>query len=193
MAGQLLLVNPRGRKRRAAKKVSYPRATRTRRARRAAARRRSGLFKNPIGRALRLGGGGLVSGIGGQVMGAGVGLAGAVGTDVLFKFLPLTLKTGALSHLIRAALAITLGLVGKRKPLIVQAAHGALTIALYRAYMQYAQGPLNLGELSDGDMYQLADMYSNGDGGVGAFMGPPGLGTNTPALGAYELNDSEYV
>lgn len=176
--GVVTLVNPkrRGKKRLVKKnpKPSFGRKVKRRRVRR-----------NPIGLGgLRRAGGGLVGAIKAQVIGAGVGAAGAIALDFALRFAPVSVKTGAMSHVTKAAAAVALGLAGRRNALVAQAAQGALTIALYQAARQYVTVPMGLGEISDSDMQQLADSYGDG---MGVYdVAPPALGVSSPALGVYE-------
>lgn len=180
----VLLVNPRGRKRRAGKKVHRPAPRRNPRRTGAARRSRRHLRRNPF--ALRLGGarsGGLVGNLTHQATGAGLGLAGAIVTDVLMKPMPLEMKAGPIGHITRAGLAIALGLLGAKRPMVAQAANGALTVALYQAYAQYLKGQLHLGEYTEGDMQEMMGAYEA--------AGVPSLGvSDTPpvGLGAYDYD-----
>lgn len=148
MSGTLMMVNPR--KRRATKRKASPaqlaalargrasraRATKPRRnpAPRAAVamsnprkRRRSVARRNPIG----LSGGALMA----QMMGAAQGAAGAVAVDIAIKYLPIpaAMKAGNMQHVTRAALAVGLGLLGRKfvGRAAGRMAEGALTVSAY--------------------------------------------------------------
>jgi hypothetical protein len=177
--GVVTLVNPKGRgKKRPVKKnpKSYGFA------RKRKGRRR--VRRNPIGLGgLRSAGRGLAGAVTSQVIGAGVGAVGAAALDFALRFAPVSVKTGAMSHVTKAAAAIAVGLAAKRMPMVARAAQGALTITLYQALRQYVTVPMGLGEISEGDMQQLADAYSDTNMGI---YDVPALGVNTPALGVYD-------
>lgn len=186
MAGQLLLVNPgpkkgrKGAKRRATSAKKRP--ARRRSTSMARLRRRS--RRNPIA------GRGMVGAVVGQVTGAGLGAVGGAALDFALRFLPLQAKTGPVGHLARAGIAIGAGLLGKRIPMVAQAAQGALTITLYNVLRQYVTVPMNMGEISDADVREIQSM-----GGtdietqplLGAYepSGGVGLGLVDDSLGAY--------
>lgn len=183
--GYVALVNPKHGKKRGKKRATNrnPRPAGGRKQRRTGRRRAR---RNPIGFArLRGAGRGLLGNVQSQVVGAGVGAIGAAALDFALRFAPVGIKTGALSHVTKAAAAIALGLAGKRMPLVAQAAQGALTITLYQALRQYVTVPMGLGEITEGDMQQLADSYGDGGDGMGVYD-VPALGVNTPALGVYD-------
>lgn len=178
--GVVTLVNPKGGKKRPVKKnpkhgfgKKRPQKRRVRR--------------NPIGLGgLRSGGRSLVGAIKAQVIGASIGAAGAAALDFALRFAPVSVKTGAMSHVTKAAAAVALGLAGRRHALVAQAAQGALAITLYQALRQYVTVPMGMGEISDSDMQQLADSYGDGDG-MGVYdLQPAALGVSSPALGVYE-------
>ena len=176
--GVVTLVNPKGRGKKRPVKKNPKHGFGTKRKGRRRVRR------NPIGLGgLRRAGGGLVGAIKHQVIGASVGAAGAVALDFALRFAPLSVKTGAMSHVTKAAAAVALGLAGRRHALVAQAAQGALAITLYQALRQYVTVPMGLGEISDSDMQQLADSYGDG---MGVYDVQPQLGSQTPALGVYD-------
>jgi hypothetical protein len=147
---------------------------------------------NPIPRT-----GGLLKRVLAQATSAGVGALGGIGLDLLMRPVPLTLKTGAMGHAVRAVTAVGVGLLGGGIPLVAQAANGALTITLYNALRQYVAAPLSLGELTDDDMSQLSDAgYQLGVYGTPAELGMRGgMGASTQALGVYEtagMGDTDY-
>jgi hypothetical protein len=181
--GYVALVNPKGKGRKKRPVKSNPRPASRRKQRRTGRRRAR---RNPIGFGrLRGAGRGLLGGVTSQVMGAGVGAVGAVALDFALRFAPVSVKTGAMSHITKAAAAIAVGLAAKRMPLVAQAAQGALTITLYQALRQYVTVPMGLGEITEGDMQQLADSYGDGSDGMGVYD-VQALGVNTPALGVYD-------
>jgi hypothetical protein len=155
MAGQLLLINPRRRKARKARKSSHRRARRhnpvralRHRARKHHARRRN----NPIHRArrayrrrrnplsLRSMGGGIM----GQATGALMGAGGALLNDLLMSYVPLPamLKTGPGAILTKAAGAFAVGYlakfaVGAHRG--AQLTEGALTVLAYQVVKPMVQ------------------------------------------------------
>lgn len=169
MSGQLLLVNPARKK---GRKKGARRASPAKR--RAPARRRSTSITRLRRRARRnpIAGRGLMGTVLGQVKGAALGAVGGALLDVALRPLPLAAKTGNVGHLTRAGIAIAAGVVGKRIPMVGQAALGALTITLYNVVRQYVSVPMGLGEISDADMAEIA--------GTDA-MNQPLLGSYAPA------------
>lgn len=188
MAGQILLANPRGGKKRPApKKNPRPAAKKARKGRRPR--------RNPIGfGGMRSAGRGLLGAVKPLVAGAAVGAAGAAALDFALRFAPVSIKTGALSHVTKAVAAVALGVAGRRMPLVRQAAQGALTITLYQALRQYVTVPMNLGEITEGDMQQLSDLYS-GSGGISGYeLTQPALGVNAApsgGMGEYQMGGYE--
>jgi hypothetical protein len=145
MAGELLLINPRGRKRRknpARKKARRRNPVRSIRARKRHAVRRHNparVAKRAYHRRRRnpLSLGGMRSGITGKVTGAVMGAGGALLNDVLLTYvpLPLMLKTGPLAILSKAVGAFAVGYLssfalGKARG--AQLAEGALTVLAYQ-------------------------------------------------------------
>lgn len=176
--GVVTLVNPKGGKKRPVKKNPKHGFGKKRPQKRR-------VLRNPIGLGgLRSGGRSMVGAIKAQVIGAGIGAAGAAALDFALRFAPVSVKTGAMSHVTKAAAAVALGLAGRRHALVAQAAQGALAITLYQALRQYVTVPMGLGEISDSDMQQLADSYGDG---MGVYdLQPAALGVSSPALGVYE-------
>lgn len=147
MAGELLLINPRTRKKRSSK--SSKRRARRRnpvRSIRARSRKRHVVrHRNPSRVAKRayrrrrnpLSLGGMRSGITGKVTGAVMGAGGALLNDMLLTYvpLPLMLKTGPLAILSKAVGAFAVGYLssfalGKARG--AQLAEGALTVLAYQ-------------------------------------------------------------
>ena len=139
---------------------------------------------NPIGSMLKTRSGGIGASIVRAAAASAAGAAGMAAMDLALRFAPVSVKTGAMSHVTKAGAAIAVGLLGRKHPVVSQAAQGALTIVLYQALRQYVTVPMNLGEISDSDMQQLAETYGDG---MGVYdVAQPALGVNTPALGVYE-------
>lgn len=193
MAGQLLLVNsgPKKGRKGARRRTTSAKKRPARRRSTSMARLRRRSRRNPIA------GRGLIGGVVSQVTGAGVGAIGGAAVDLALRFLPLPVKTGPVGHLTRAGIAIGAGLLGKRMPLVAQAAQGALTITLYNVLRQYVTVPMNLGEISDADVREITAM-----GGtdietqplLGAYepSGGVGLGFVDDSLGAYSPATADY-
>lgn len=125
MAGSLMLINPRKRKRKTSIKRARNPVRGLRRVKHRIKRRR-----NPIGSA--------AGGIMGSMQGGAIGAAGAIGAKMLTSFLPLpdALKTGPAVSLVNAVIGAGFGmLVGKfaSKKLGEQIGTGAVTVALYDA------------------------------------------------------------
>lgn len=195
MAGHVILVNPKKRRRRAARASSkwYPVKGHLRNPKPARRRHRSRarVHRNPIslGGLRRIGSHPVM----GSVTAAGLGAAGAVAIDQLVARLPAgetlsKLKVGVGGETVKAAIAIGVGLLGKRHRHIATAAQGALTVYLSRLLTTLLPTP----PLSGDDMYQLG-YYADG---MGAYMadttGTPAVGAGSPALGAYEPS-GEYA
>jgi hypothetical protein len=141
---QLMLINPRRRRaattrkrrrvrRNPANPIVY--AAPRRRRRMSAPRVRRRIRRNP---ALR--GGGLMN----DLMQAGIGAAGAIGTDMIYGMLPLpvTMKTGLMQPIGRAAVALAIGTMGRRflGRAAGQMAAGALTVIAYDVFKGF-MGP----------------------------------------------------
>lgn len=192
MAGQLLLVNPgpkKGRKGARRRTTSAKKRPARRRTTMRTLRRRS--RRNPIA------GRGMVGAVVGQVTGAGLGAVGGAALDFALRFLPLQAKTGPVGHLARAGIAIGAGLLGKRIPMVAQAAQGALTITLYNVLRQYVTVPMNLGEISDDDVRQInalsgTDIETQPMLGAYEPSGGVGLGFVDDSLGAYSPATASY-
>lgn len=140
---QLMLINPRKRRASSKRKAAAPKRRRTykrvaaktnpvapirrRRHHRVAvkARHHRRIRRNPIG----------LGGIGGQLMNAGIGAVGAVAVDTIYNYLPLpaTMKVGAVGTASKVALALAVGILGKK--LVGNSAEkmaaGSLTVIAY--------------------------------------------------------------
>lgn len=127
---QLMLVNPRRRRRTTAKRKT-PAKSRARRALSSVSRRvstvRRRYRRNPI----------KMTGIMGQFEGGAIGAAGALGVDFLMTKLPLpaSLTAGSMAPVAKGLVGIGLGMAvskfGKKRKLGEQLAGGAVTVALY--------------------------------------------------------------
>jgi len=131
---------------------------------------------------------GFVSTLGGGAVGA----LGGVALDLAMKPLPIGLKVGPINHLVRGVGAVALGLLASlvKIPGAADVAKGALAITVYNAARQYVTVPYGLGEMSDGDIADLAaagyaQNYEGqpGDSSMGEFM--PGVPTTSGALAEY--------
>lgn len=127
MAGSLMLINPRKRRKSGAKKRKYSRNP-VRSLKRRSLKRR--YRRNPIG--------GISTGIMGTMQSGAIGAAGAIGAKVISSFLPIpaTMKTGAMAPLIQALIGAGFGMaVGKfaNRKMGEQIGAGAVTVALYNA------------------------------------------------------------
>lgn len=139
---ELMLVNPRKRRRTTRKRATPKRRVTRRRAvrrspTRAAKRRMSGYRRNPSPRGMR----GIVDK---TVIPAATAAAGAIGLDVAWGFLPVpdTLKTGPMRHVAKAAGAVGLGMLANMvvsKKTADQFATGALTVVFHQAMAEVVQ------------------------------------------------------
>jgi uncharacterized membrane protein YeaQ/YmgE (transglycosylase-associated protein family) len=147
MAGSLMLINPRKR-RKSAKRAKNPVS--------ALKRRRSGGLKrrrNPIART----GGGIIT----TMQSGAIGAAGAIGAKMVTSFLPIpdTLKAGTMAPLVNALIGAGVGMaVGKfaSKSLGNQIGVGAVTVALYDAMRGALAGKLP--GLSGDDYMDMDDL-----------------------------------
>lgn len=185
MASELLLVNPR--RRRKAKKAGAKKSRR--RVRRAStgiavrkARKTRKYRRNPIGGAVRGFGGQLTS----SLVDGGIGAGGALLAQIANNLLPLpeALKSGAIAPLAKAAIGVGVGMlvgqvVGKRVG--QQMAQGAVTVALYEAGRNMLAGKVP--GLSDASLlaYDIEDasLLDASLLGVGAY--DTGMGYVNPA------------
>ena len=191
MAGQLLLVNPRTRRksRKSASRRKNPVRARRRRnpVHRKRARRHNPIRihrkrarrRNPL--SLRGMGGGLV----GQLMGALKGAGGAIANDALYTYVPLPamLKAGPMSLVTRALGAFGVGylvsMVAGRN-LGARMTEGALTVLAYQAVKPMVAGVLPLA----GDEIEGLGYYSPGMILQDTLSPLPDLNAGTP-LAAY--------
>lgn len=185
MAEEILLVNPRKRRRR---KTSTKRKTTAKRAapkrRRSPVRRRRRVTRakrNPARRG--------VMGMAQQsFMPAVQGSAGAIGLDLLLGYAPLppALQSGMARHLVKGVGAIALGgvagMIGS-KSMARNMTQGALTVALHgaaREMMQTAMPDIKLG-MTDYDMGYVSSGYV------------PNYGNDTPAALTDQSDMGEYL
>jgi hypothetical protein len=202
MAGQLLLVNPGPKKGKTKKPRTAAQKAATAKMKRANAAKRKGKRRTTTVRTIMrttqrnpIRGGSLLRSITSQATGAGVGAIGGALLDAILRPLPLTMKTGNVGHLTRAGIAIGAGLLGKRVPMLAQAAQGALTITLYNVLRQYVTVPMNLGEISDSDMQEIAGTDSYPDA-LGSYeqglLGADGYGNGMGVYDGSNLQGVEY-
>lgn len=191
MAEQLLLINPRRRrrKRKTSRRKRNP-APVTRRKRRPSVksnpgrrsyRRRSYRPKrrhyrrNPI----KMGGmGGLVSD---NLIPAAVGATGALALDILYGIIPLpeNIKMGNLRHAVKGAAAIGMGMLAGmvvNKSMAKSLTNGALTVVLHQAMAELTQKFLP--NLTLGEYGEINDLgytsYAQGADGMGYYL-PSGM------------------
>lgn len=162
---ELLLVNPRRRKRHAKRSRSH------RRSRAGGFRVRRRRMRNPRGLGLPS-----VRGVMGDIVPAAIGASGAIGLDVLMAYLPLPdmLKSGWGKNLGLLAGALALGFVGSRVPFIGRRnaqimTLGALTVVAYNVIKPLAAQ--TLGDRVKG-LQGLADFGDYSSNGMGAYMNP---------------------
>lgn len=149
MATELLLVNPRRKRRKT--------ATKTKRRTVTASRRR--VRKNPVSRkraTRRIRRNPRSNGLLGELMTAGTGAAGAIALDLGFAYLPLPAqyKTGTMGTLAKMATAVAAGMVMKqtkivKKPMADKIVGGAILVQAYgliKSQLQQAAPQLPLGE-----------------------------------------------
>lgn len=202
MAGTLMLVNPRKRrgsgrrtaaqKRATAKLLAWNRAHRGHKATKSASRKRRrnpvaalanprrgrARRSNPVRRSVRrrrnpIG----IGGITGMFKPALIGAVGSIAVDTAFGYLPLpaSLSVGKGALLSRAALAVGLGVLGRKfiGPIAGQAAEGALTVVLRDTIkVLAADAGVNLGYYSPGYVPRVAGNGVNGlaRGGAGLLL-----------------------
>jgi len=216
MANQLLLVNPRKR-RKARRKTAKKRVAPVRAKRRVKSTRKriTKRRRNPIARK-RMSAGNIING---QVIPAFTAGVGALGLDMVMGYVPLpaSMTTGALKHVVKGVGAIALGLVAGMvvKPSTAkELSMGALTVTMHDALREATQrfapniqlGYYNAGfPMAGMDEYNTSAMgFYGGDGSsiptVGANINAPGLSPPCPTmptsmngLGMYETMDiDEY-
>lgn len=207
---EILLVNPRPRRRR---KTRARRKTRVRRnpsrtrARRSPSRRRRSSTRGTVRRirrkrnpSPRLS----VRSIQNTVMNAVPGAVGALGLDVLLGFVPIpvNLKTGMLGYATKGLGAIVLGIVASnfvRAQTATKMAEGALTVMIHGAMRQgmtqFAPAvPLGM---YDGMGYVGSGWNPSYDSGMGAYLTGPDDGETYPenatGLNAYIDDDEELM
>jgi len=120
-----------------------------------------------------------------QVMDAGIGAGGALALDVVQGYLPIpaNLKAGIVGTLVKAGLAIGIGIVGSKIKIVSNAtagkmANGALTVVLHnelkKQVQTYAPG-IQMGEYIDGNgmgMYEGAGYAPYQDAAMGGMFLP---------------------
>jgi len=181
---KVLVVNPskaNGRRRKAKRKFSFPVI--------AAARRSKGRKRNP-GPAVSVRGA-APSSIGGQVKNATLGAVGGLGIDVVMgavaKRAPSQLTTGPARHLLKAAVALGLGLVGTKvlkSGMVGTMVQGGLTITLHDAAKEMLLRNAGVGEYIDG---MVNDMGEYIDGAEAVAYEP------ASDFAAYEEAQHEYA
>lgn len=149
---QLLMVNPRKRRKAPAKRrktatkaVARPAPRRRRRA--APARSKRVYRRNPIAR-----GNNIVT----QVKNSAIGAAGALGVDIAFAKLPIpdAMRTGMMAPAARGLVSLGIGMavgkVMKNKKLGTQLAEGGITVALHDLMKSQVTKVMPLGGYDDG-------------------------------------------
>lgn len=184
----MLLVNSKGRKRRASKKKRTRAISVYKKARKSGKRRRA-FRRNPIG--------GMGRGLMGKVVAtttdSAIGAGGALLTAVVASKLPLpdALKGPIATPLVNGALGIGLGMLvatlgGKR--LGEQVAAGAVTVTIYET-LKGAMGK-QLGLSGYGDLLAYDEMSGYGDllayDEMGAYQNPAPTWSNDSGVGAYD-------
>lgn len=175
------------RRRRAARTTAVATPARRRRSVRAAVRHhRKTRRHNPIGS----------GGMTGLIKGAFTGAVGVVAVNAAFNYLPIpaTMKTGYASHAVKGALAVTLGLVGRRflGAKAAKMAEGSLTVTLAQVISDLAgKAGVNLSGVS---YYSPAMQFSsapqalpgmmNGMGDMNAYMSGVGDAYGSDGTGA---------
>lgn len=189
---QLMLVNPRKRRKSPAKRRKTSVASR---AVSSVKRRVSSLRKrykrNPIG------GGGANNAIEQFKTGA-IGAAGALAVDVAMSKLPIpaNLKTGTMAPIVKGLVGIGIGMAvakfGKNRDLGKKLAQGAVTVSLYAAGREMLKAPLGLSDYSDelgadfDDLgYYTMGEYVDSSDGVGDLLNGYDSGMGD-LLGAYD-------
>lgn len=183
MAGQLMLVNPKRRKKRRKTRVKRRRnpvaANPRRRKRRYVAKRR--YRRNPARR-----GGFKITGIIRNTLApAAMAAGGAIGLDLIMGYLPIpiAMKTGPMRHVIKGAAAIGMGMLAANfvsKQTAETFTSGALTVVMYNAGREMAArfAPnIQLGE------------YMNNDNSLGYY----GAGYDPGEMAALDLESSDYL
>lgn len=179
MANELLLINPRKRRRstKAKRKTSPKRRRITKRVKRRTYRR------NPSGTIKFMG----------MIAPAFQGAAGGVLNDLMFGFVPLPsmLKTGPMRHVVKAAGAVLIGTLAAnftKGAMAKNMATGAMTVAFHGMLREFTQ---NIPGLQFGQYEELA-YYSPGEimneGNMGAYVDELGYGEADVSEGAYAVD-----
>lgn len=181
---ELMLINPRKRRKTTKKKVVKRRSPVRRVAKRAVSKRR----RNPIRRKA-----GIMGIVQSTVMPAATAAAGAIGLDVVWGMAPIpeNLKTGPMRHVVKAAGAIGLGMIAEmvvKKSTASQFATGALTVVMHQAMregMTRFAPNIQLGEYVDegGEMGYYGAGVNAGDS-MGMYLDQPAAPTET--VGSYD-------
>lgn len=190
---QLMLVNPRRKKRRKSRRKTSvvgfanpraPRKSRRRRARRVSAASYTAVRRGPrVGRRRRRGGGagrkfgGLISGniVNSTVIPAAMGGAGALAVDVAWGFLPLpaAIKTGPMGPVAKAAGAIVLGALATKfvgKQIGEKVATGYLTVLAYNLARGMLQKAMPNVPLSGYDLGYVSPATQFADPSISAYL-----------------------
>lgn len=154
---EVLLVNPRKRRRKTTTRKRKPAARRTARrkttARRTPARSRRRTYRrNPIGKV------NLKSFMRQTLMPSAVGAVGALGIDMILGFLPLpaNFKTGPMRPAVKAVGAVAVGMAAGKfasRKIGEQVAAGGLTVVLYDTMKTFLQGQFPALPLGQYDAY----------------------------------------
>lgn len=189
---ELLLINPR--KRRKAKAHGKKRVR--------SRRRHLAIRSNPIRKARRVRrfrrnpiGGGLVRNVGTQLKNGAIGAAGAIATEMALSYLPVpdSLKSGPLGALTSALTGVLIGVaVGKMgsRSIGEKIADGAITVALYKAGRSTLAGKLpGLAGYDDGMGDASLLGYSDGLGDA-SLLGDMGYVGPAPSA---EYNSAELI
>ncbi len=114
-----------------------------------------------------------------MAMDGAIGAAGGLLVDAALKPMPLDMKMGPVSHLVRAGISIGLGLIGAmaKIPVAAKLATGGLTITLYNAGREYITTPMGLNEYTHNDMAGLGlpnpeDYEQASDGSMNEYTTP---------------------
>lgn len=154
---KVLVVNPskaKGKKKPAAREFNFPVI--------AAAKRKQGRKRNP-GPAVSVRGA-APSSIGGQVKNAALGAVGGIGLDMAMglvaKRAPSNLTAGPARHLLKAAVALGLGVIGTKvfkSGMVGTMVQGGLTITLHDAAKEMLLRNMGMGEYIDGHVTDLGE------------------------------------
>lgn len=138
-----------------------------------------------------------------QFKAGAIGAAGALAVDVAMQKLPIpaNLKTGAAAPIVKGLVGIGIGMlvakVGKNRDLGKKLAQGAVTVSLYAAGKEMLKGPLGLSGEYDSELGSDFDDlgYYEMDGADSEELGAYDLGDGLLGdglLGAYETGAVQY-